>query len=88
MNINNLNFKTMYTVGMISKDSIKTESYTDLKEAFASFKCWRNCIMNNNVVNKRVTLSSRDEAEEIIFIKDIFHVKYGDSITTFISKNS
>lgn len=78
----------MYTVGLIDGNTIKTSVFELLEESMADIRCWKNCIMNNNVIVSRTTITKRDETDTTISIKDIFELKNGKELILFLSKSN
>lgn len=66
----------MYTVGLISKSTLRTFYYKSFEEANKEFKSWRNCFKNNNVVEASTTVIERNSADVITSIKTVFRVAH------------
>ena len=78
----------MFTVGLISKECIKTYSYDSLEEARKELKEWRNAFLNNNSVESYTTIIERDMCNTVKSIKLIFRLEHSlDLYYMFLSKN-
>lgn len=78
----------MYTVGLINKyECAKTYSYEDLEKAKYELKHWKDCFLNNNVVENFTTIVERDKCCRIIGIKHIFRISSNDEYIMFLCKN-
>lgn len=66
----------MYTVGLISKSTLRTFYYKSFEEADKEFKYWRNSFKKNNVVEASTTTIERNSADVITSIKTIFRVAH------------
>lgn len=78
----------MYTVGLINDVTIRTSVFKSLEEAMTDIKHWKKCIMNNNIVESRTTLSKRNEFDTIVSIKDVFEIRGGKELILFLSKSN
>lgn len=78
----------MYTVGLISKSTLRTFYYKSFEEADKEFKYWRNCFKKNNVVEASTTTIERNSADVITSIKTIFRVAHTyEDYTMFLSRS-
>jgi hypothetical protein len=78
----------MFTVGLISKECIKTYNYTSLELARRELKTWKKSFINNNNVKSYTTIIERDECNTVESIKYIFRLEHSlDLYYMFLSKN-
>lgn len=70
----------MYTVGLISKSTLRTFCYKSFEEADKEYKYWLGCFKSNNVVESRTTIIERDCADKIISVKNIFKVDHDSDL--------
>lgn len=78
----------MYTVGMISRDSIKTEVFTTYDDARKDIKVWVNTVLNNNAVDKRITTITRNSSNSVVTIREEFYTHDYGKILVFLSKSN
>lgn len=78
----------MFTVGLISKECIKTYSYDSLEEARKYLKSWKNVFICNNSVESYTTIIEKDRCGTIESAKYIFRLEHSlDLYYMFLSKN-
>lgn len=78
----------MFTVGLISKECIKTYNYDSLELARKELKEWRNAFLNNNSVESYTTIIERDRCNTVKSIKLIFKLEHSRDLSyMFLSKN-
>lgn len=78
----------MFTVGLLSKECIKTYNYDSLELAKKELKEWRNAFLNNNSVESYTTIIERDRCSTIESIKLIFKLEHSRDLSyMFLSKN-
>lgn len=79
----------MFTVGLISKECIKTYNYDSLELAKKELKEWKNAFLNNNSVESYTTIIERDGCNTVESIKYIFRLEHSlDLYYMFLSKNT
>ena len=78
----------MFTVGLISKECIKTYNYDSLELAKKELKEWRNAFLNNNSVESYTTIIERDRCNTVKSIKLIFKLEHSRDLSyMFLSEN-
>ena len=78
----------MFTVGLLSKERIKTYNYDSLELAKKEFKEWRNAFLNNNSVESYTTIIERDGCNTVKSIKLIFKLGHSRDLSyMFLSEN-
>ena len=78
----------MFTVGLLSKERIKTYSYDSLELARKELKEWRNAFLNNNSVESYTTIIERDRCNTVKSIKLIFKLEHSRDLSyMFLSEN-
>ena len=78
----------MFTVGLISKDRIKTYNYDSLELAKKELKEWRNAFLNNNSVESYTTIIERDRCNTVKSTKLIFKLEHSRDLSyMFLSEN-
>ena len=78
----------MFTVGLISKECMKTYNYASLKKKKKELKEWRNAFLNNNSVESYTTIIERDGCNTVESIKYIFRLEHSlDLYYMFLSKD-
>jgi hypothetical protein len=80
----------MFTVGLISRECIKTYNYTSLELAKEELKSWKSIFMNNHNVKSYTTIIERDGNDNSIkSIKYIFGLEHTLGLYyMFLSKNN
>lgn len=78
----------MYTIGLVSKECLKTFNYASIELAQRELKVWKNSFISNNNVESYTTIIERNECNTIESIKYIFRLKHSlDLYYMFVSKN-
>lgn len=78
----------MYTVGLISKSTLKTYSYSDFNYAKNKFEQWWEFYKLHHNVNYSTTIIDRNNIDSIISMKTIFNIDDDSEVyTIFLSKD-
>lgn len=78
----------MFTVGMLGEQNqCSTLTFSDLEEAKATLKRWRDSFLNNNYVVNRVTTIVRDNTNSITHVKEVLETSHHREWILFLSKN-
>lgn len=78
----------MFTVGLISKDCVKTYNYASLEEARRELENWKNVFICNNSVDSYTTIIEKDRCDTIKSVNYIFRLEHSlDLYYMFLSKN-
>lgn len=83
-----VDFGLMYTVGMISRDNIKTSAFNTYEAAIKDIKVWKQVILNNHIVEKRITTINRNSNNVVTTIREEFYTADYGKIIVFLSENN